>query len=211
MKPRRYILLFKFVTLFITGNSRTIQNLLGKTRTDKIYEKFFFDTTIYDAAVLSDLLIDIFHNHITKCVPIFLYDEEKYEYLHVIEELVKRLKAPIIHGWVQRYNNTSRWFLKHNLLEQTCCNYVLFLADVYNYKNMIGKRSVSNVILITNFSQWRVNEFLSSDKSREFINLLVVAPSIGARIKQKVTFAFLKFIPEIKNKITGALLRSLYS
>ncbi|XP_025831498.1 ionotropic receptor 21a [Agrilus planipennis] len=58
-----------------------------------------------------------------------------------------------------------------------CVNYVLFVYDIMKCKHLIGIQHTNKVVIVSSSSQWRVHEFLHSDISHSFVNVLVVTQS----------------------------------
>ena len=63
-------------------------------------------------------------------------------------------------------------------LDNNCKSYILFLSDPLMTRQVIGAQTESRVVLISRSTQWKLREFLSSEKSSNIVNLLVIGESL---------------------------------
>jgi hypothetical protein len=58
--------------------------------------------------------------------------------------------------------------------DMKCRDFLLFIRDLKTAEAVIGSHSISRVIVVSQASTWRVQEFLSSKISRNLVNILVI-------------------------------------
>lgn len=161
---------------------RALQKSHEKPKADKYMEVFFGKKMEFDQSQsLVSLLNMLSSKHLNNCTPIILYDNliEEHGKNLLLEQLFRELSKSLInfsHGQILKtYVIKNKVML--NSYENKCVSYILFMADVMKLANVIGEQNKNKVIVVAQSSQWRVHEFLASDYSQYFFNLLVISKS----------------------------------
>lgn len=169
-----------FVELSIESTAimkRALQKEHEKEQTVKWAEAFFgkFNEINYQLESLVALLHKI-TDHLDNCTVMILYDSSAQNIDEVIlQKLFKNFPLAYVHGHIDSKENIVKNLTR--AIGSKCVSYMLFLQDVMRIQKIIGKQIEYKVIIISRSSQWRVHEFLASDASRNFVNLLVVSKS----------------------------------
>lgn len=169
-----------FVELSIESTAitkRALQKEHEKEQTVKWAEAFFgkFNEINYQLESLVALLHKI-TDHLDNCTVMILYDSSAQNIDEVIlQKLFKNFPLAYVHGHIDSKENIVKNLRR--AIGSKCVSYMLFLQDVMRIQKIIGKQIEYKVIIISRSSQWRVHEFLASDSSRNFVNLLVISKS----------------------------------
>lgn len=163
------------------NHKRALQKSHEKPKADKYMETFFGKLIEFDQSQsLVSLLNMISKEYLDNCTPVILYDPlVENSALLLLEQLFRELSKSLIeftHGQI-----LATYVLKNQVMlksyENKCVSYVLFMVDVMKLGNVIGEQNKNKVIVVAQSSQWRVHEFLASEFSQNFINLLVISKS----------------------------------
>lgn len=171
------LLLTTYATHSITLDKRALQKSHEKTQSEKWSEVFFGKKTRYNQVPsLVALLTKIAEEYLSDCFTIILYDEviAKNDNL-LLQELLQKFPHDYHHGSITNHYKV----LEEDILKSSkkCVNYIVFMADVMRCVEVIGQQIDRKVVIVARSSQWRVHEFLSSEISHNFINLLVISKS----------------------------------
>ncbi|XP_073825938.1 ionotropic receptor 21a [Musca autumnalis] len=151
-----------------------------KPRRDVLASKFHLNLESRQTASLVLLIKKIATEYLSKCPPIIYYDSfvEQSESL-LLELLFKTLPFTYYHGEINsRYEALNRR-LKTSI-DSNCQSYILFLSDPLMTRSIIGPQPENRVLVISRSTQWKLKDFLSSEKSSNIVNLLVVGESLTA-------------------------------
>lgn len=122
------------------------------------------------------LLTKIAEEYLSDCFTIILYDEVVAESDNLLlQELLRKFPHEYRHGSITNHYDVQE---KDILTDsKKCVNYIMFMADVMRCVEVIGQQIDRKVVIVARSSQWRVHEFLSSEVSHNFVNLLVISKS----------------------------------
>lgn len=158
-------------------DKRALQKSHEKTQTEKWSEAFMGKKTHFNQVPsLVALLTKIAEEYLSDCFTIILYDEVVAENDNLLlQELLKKFPHEYRHGSITNHYEVQE---KEVLTaSKKCVNYIMFMADVMRCVEVIGKQIDRKVVIVARSSQWRVHEFLTSEVSHNFINLLVISKS----------------------------------
>lgn len=160
-----------------TFQKRALQKDHEKTQTEKWSEAFFGKKQHFNQVPsLVALLTKIADEYLSDCFTVILYDKVAAENEHqLLQELLKKFPHEYRHGSITNHYQVQ----EKDILQgsKKCINYIMFMADVMRCVEVIGQQIDRKVVIVPRSSQWRVHEFLASDISHNFINLLVIAKS----------------------------------
>ena len=114
-----------------------------------------------------ELLNYIAKRYLFQCISLILYDDFYEKQYHLLQALLSTYPLTYIHGKIS----------KQELMdppEMKCRDFLLFIRDLKTAEAVVGSHSISRVIVVSQASTWRVQEFLSSKLSRNLVNLLVI-------------------------------------
>nr|XP_015839670.1 PREDICTED: uncharacterized protein LOC660579 [Tribolium castaneum] len=158
-------------------DKRALQKSHEKSQLEKWEDKFLNRDPSFDqTASLVNLISKVALDELSGCSATILYDkftETSSDLL--LEKLFRTFPIPYLHGQI-----TDKYHMKVPKLQtsqDTCTGYILFLKDVMRSKDVVGPQTNNKVVLVSRSSQWRVYEFLASEQSQSFMNLLVIAKS----------------------------------
>jgi hypothetical protein len=114
-----------------------------------------------------ELLNHIAARYLFHCISLILYDDFYEKQYHLLQALFSTYPLTYIHGkiWKQELMDPP---------DMKCRDFLLFIKDLKTAEAVIGSHSISRVIVVSQASTWRVQEFLSSKISRNLVNLLVI-------------------------------------
>ena len=114
-----------------------------------------------------ELLNYIAKRYLFHCVSSILYDDFYEKQYHLLQALLSTYPLTYIHGKISTQGLMDRPDVK-------CRDFLLFIRDLKMAEAVIGGHSISRVIVVSQASTWRVQEFLSSKLSGNLVNLLVI-------------------------------------
>jgi len=114
-----------------------------------------------------ELLNHIATRYLVHCISLILYDDFYEKQYNLLQALLSTYPVTYIHGkiWKQELMDPP---------DMKCRDFLLFIKDLKTAEAVIGSHSISRVIVVSQASTWRVQEFLSSKLSRNLVNLLVI-------------------------------------
>ncbi|KDR16185.1 hypothetical protein L798_09600 [Zootermopsis nevadensis] len=125
------------------------------------------------------LLNYIAEQYLFNCISVILYDDFYENQFHLLRALLSTYPLAFFHGKVGKQGLTDP-------PDSRCRNFLLLVRDLKTTQAVVGGRSTSRVIVVTQASRWRVREFLSSRLSHNLVNLLVIGKqSQSNSIKQQ--------------------------
>jgi hypothetical protein len=116
---------------------------------------------------LIKLLNYIAERYLFHCISLILYDEFYEKQYHLLQALLSTYPLTYIHGKISKQELMDPPDMK-------CRDFLLFIKDLKTAEVVVGSHSISRVIVVSQASTWRVQEFLSSTLSRNLVNLLVI-------------------------------------
>ncbi|XP_061392925.1 ionotropic receptor 21a-like [Musca vetustissima] len=151
-----------------------------KPRRDVLASKFHLNLDNRQTVSLVSLVNKIATEYLSKCPPIIYYDNyvEQSESL-LLELLFKTFPFTYYHGEINNRYVAHNRRLK-NSIDSNCQSYILFLSDPLMTRSIIGPQTENRVLVISRSTQWKLKDFLSSEKSSNIVNLLVVGESLTA-------------------------------
>jgi hypothetical protein len=114
-----------------------------------------------------ELLNYIAKRYLFRCISLILYDDFYEKQYHLLQALLSTYPLTYIHGKISKQELMDPPDMK-------CRDFLLFIRDLKTAEAVIGSHSISRVIVVSQASTWRVQEFLSSKLSRNMVNLLVI-------------------------------------
>ena len=114
-----------------------------------------------------ELLNYIAKRYLYHCISLIFYDEFYEKQYHLLQALLSTYPLTYIHGKISKQELMDPPDMK-------CRDFLLFMRDLKTAEAVIGSHSISRVIVVSQASTWRVQEFLSSKLSRNLVNLLVI-------------------------------------
>lgn len=186
----KIFVIYCFVEIVIAKDEKQRWN--QKSQMKKFMETFLLKIDKDEESMaVANLLITIFNDYLTKCIPIILYNQENWlKNYDTLEILFKGINTSVIHGSFQEYNADIKAKFPNNRLETHCFSYIIFIDDLFNIKYIIGKQNMNKIVVVTQSSQWKVNKFLFSDESRSLINLLIISPSVETAFRGGVSKSY---------------------
>jgi len=118
-------------------------------------------------APVIELLNYIAKRYLYHCISLILYDEFYEKQYHLLQALLSTYPLTYIHGKISKQELMDPPDMK-------CRDFLLFIRDLKTAEAVIGSHSISRVIVVSQASTWRVQEFLSSKLSTNLVNLLVI-------------------------------------
>ncbi|XP_075152937.1 ionotropic receptor 21a [Haematobia irritans] len=149
-----------------------------KPHAEVLAAKFHLNTNSDQTNSLVALVNKIATEYLHKCPPVIYYDSyvEKSESL-LLELLFKTFPFTYYHGEIN-----SRYVARNKMLRQpidsNCKSFILFLSDPLLTRSIIGPQTENRVLVVSRSTQWKLKDFLSSEKSSNIVNLLVVGESL---------------------------------
>ncbi|KAJ4435709.1 hypothetical protein ANN_18325 [Periplaneta americana] len=107
------------------------------------------------------------------CITIIIYDDYYERQYHLINRLMNTYPLTYIHGKVLG-NQTLQNPELLDPLDTRCRDFLLLVKDINSAGAILGAHSISRVIILSQASNWRIQEFLSSPLSQNIINILVI-------------------------------------
>lgn len=164
-------------TLDSNLSKRALQKSHEKPRIQKLSNRFL-EPNVYSEdpdSSLINLLSKIANDYLYDCTTAILYDNytnnqdnvflrkffQQYPLIHVHEAIPENYYIPIGESFQ---------------LDNKCVHFIIFIKDVMRCQDIISKRS-EKVVVVAKSSQWRVQEYLTSEFSREIANLLIIVKS----------------------------------
>ncbi|XP_044742097.1 ionotropic receptor 21a [Chrysoperla carnea] len=136
---------------------------------------------------LVNLLLTISNQYLNACIPIILYDQNiQNQNVEMFDELFQQFPTTFYHGTVVNNTIQEKRLLIRNL--KYCRSFILFSTDIMNTPKIIPKQHSEYVIVVSQSSQWRIQEFLSTHISHVFVNLLVIGESFQNTQRSKDTY-----------------------
>lgn len=180
MLRNKTLLLAVLITCIIpsdTLNKRALQKSHEKTQIQKWSEAFFGKTQHFNQVPsLVALLTKIAKEYLSDCFTIILYDKIVAEGDDMLlQQLLINFPHDYRHGIITKHYKVQETEVLSG--SKKCVNYIMFMADVMRCIEVIGQQIDRRVVIVARSSQWRVHEFLSSEISHNFINLLVISKS----------------------------------
>lgn len=114
-----------------------------------------------------ELLNYIAKRYLFHCISLILYDDFYEKQYHLLQALLSTYPLTYIHGKISKQELMDPPDMK-------CRDFLLFIRDLKTAEAVVGIHSISRVIVVSQASTWRVQEFLSSKLSRNLVNLLVI-------------------------------------
>jgi hypothetical protein len=109
----------------------------------------------------------IAERYLYHCISVILYDDFYETQFHLLRALLSTYPLTYIHGKFGRQELTDP-------PDMRCRDFLLLLRDLKTTQAVVGDQTVSRVIVVSQASEWRVREFLSSRSSQNIVNLLVI-------------------------------------
>jgi len=114
-----------------------------------------------------ELLNYIAERYLFHCISLILYDDFYEKQYHLLKALFSTYPVTYIHGKISKQELMDPPDIK-------CRDFLLFIRDLKTAEAVIESHSISRVVVVSQASTWRIQEFLSSKLSRNFVNLLVI-------------------------------------
>ncbi|XP_037958822.1 ionotropic receptor 21a [Teleopsis dalmanni] len=152
-----------------------------RTRGEVLGTKFHMSLYNFDQTnSLVTLINKIAEEYLAKCPPVIYYDSfvKKSDGM-ILETLFKTLPMTFYHGEIDPHYKLLNPLLQRRL-DVNCKSYILFMSDPLMTRQIIGPQTESRVVLVARSSQWKLRDFLASEKSSNIENLLVVGESLTA-------------------------------
>ncbi|XP_013104186.2 ionotropic receptor 21a [Stomoxys calcitrans] len=150
-----------------------------KPHAEVLAGKFHLNTNNEQTNSLVALVNKIATEYLRKCPPVIYYDSfvEKSDSL-LLELLFKTFPFTYYHGEISsRYEARNKNLKLSN--DANCMSFILFLSDPLMTRSIIGPQTENRVLVVSRSTQWKLKDFLSSDKSSDIVNLLVVGQSLS--------------------------------
>lgn len=149
-----------------------------KPRAEVLATKFHLNVDYGQTNSLVALVNMIATEYLSKCPPVIYYDNymEQSESL-LLEILFKTFPFTYYHGEINSRNVARNRHLKNNI-DSNCKSYILFLSDPLMTRSIIGPQTENRVLVVSRSTQWKLKDFLSSEKSSNIVNLLVIGESL---------------------------------
>lgn len=156
---------------------RALQKSHEKSQSQKWMEAFLGRNLMFNQVPsLVNLLNRIALDYLQGCHTVILYDTQVEESDGLIlQTLLGNFPLEYSHGKItNKYRVASADILQSS---DKCISYIIFIGDVMRCVDVIGQQNQRKVIIVARSSQWRIHEFLNSELSRNFVNLLVMVKS----------------------------------
>ncbi|XP_066155389.1 ionotropic receptor 21a [Euwallacea fornicatus] len=125
---------------------------------------------------LINLLNKIAVKYLSDCTTAILYDNFTNAQEKVfLSKLFQQYPLIQVHGTIPTDYHIQIGELI-NQPDQKCVHFIIFVKDVMKCQDVVSKRS-EKVVIVAKSTQWRVQEYLNSEFSREIANLLVIVKS----------------------------------
>ncbi|XP_022915376.1 ionotropic receptor 21a [Onthophagus taurus] len=178
------VLAFLAATVECKTRKRALQKSHEKPQIDKWTDKILGKDFFNQDSTLANLISTVINNHLKDCVPIIIYDNHSRNKSSLLDQILKKSEISILHGQI-----SDDFTLKQRRLmdpqPNACKSYVLLLQDVIKTKDILKLKTSEKIVIVTSASQWRVNEFLYSELSRSFVNLLIISPTLDSLVNNE--------------------------
>ncbi|CAG9760372.1 unnamed protein product [Ceutorhynchus assimilis] len=191
-----YMLIFLFLTistlsqycdgLYTKFAKRALQKFHEKPRIQKL-SGFFLNQDSYSDdpdTSLIDLLTAVASNYLSDCSTAIFYDNyTETQDRGFLTNFFQHYPLAHVHGSIPEDHHIE------DSVDQSadkCVHYILFIKDVMRCQDIVSRRS-EKVVVVAKSSQWRVQEYLSSEHSQEIANLLIIVKSDKFLQKKKET------------------------
>lgn len=109
----------------------------------------------------------IAERYLYHCISVILYDDFYETKFHILRALLNTYPLSYIHGKVGRQELIDP-------PDMRCRDFLLLIRDLKATQAVVGDQTVNRVTVVSQASEWRVREFLSSRSSQNIVNLLVI-------------------------------------
>lgn len=176
------------LTITISCTEYTIDSNLSKRALQKSHEipriqklsNLFLEPDFYSEypsdSSLINLLSKIAMDYLYDCTTAILYDNYTNTQDHVfLRKFFQQYPLTHVHAAIPENYHIPIGELAFQL-DNKCVHFIIFIKDVMLCQDIISKRS-EKVVVVAKSSQWRVQEYLTSEFSREIANLLIIVKS----------------------------------
>lgn len=175
------------VTITISCTEYSIDSNLSKRALQKSHEKpriqklskLFLEPDFYSEdpdLSLINLLSKIANDYLYDCTTAILYDNYTNSQENVfLRKFFQQYPLTHVHAAIPEDYHIPIGELAFQL-DNKCVHFIIFIKDVMRCQDIVTKRS-ENVVVVAKSSQWRVQEYLTSEFSREIANLLIIVKS----------------------------------
>ena len=179
---------------------RALQKWHEKSQMVEKWKDSFLKNCDFDEADdLLDLINLIITAYLHECSHIILYDRH-YDDSNILRKLLNNYPYPVINVQINNKYRTKNT-LHTSFAGNGCKHYILFLIDTLKCNDILGNQISTNnkIIIITNSTQWRINEYLENDISRIYENILIISKSAKLLSHQKVRYIILTIFMSLIN------------
>lgn len=127
---------------------------------------------------LANLLKHVINEYFEDCALGVIYDSN-YEIIHPVDfhQYFADLKLTIMQDSVD-FSTSEKPRTKQS---EKCINYIVFLYNIQAIKRVLSQDNESKIIIVSSETPWEVEDFLKSQLSRVYKNLLVVTHSVSRK------------------------------
>ncbi|XP_069678184.1 uncharacterized protein Ir21a [Periplaneta americana] len=126
------------------------------------------------------------------CITIIIYDDYYERQYHLINRLMNTYPLTYIHGKVLG-NQTLQNPELLDPLDTRCRDFLLLVKDINSAGAILGAHSISRVIILSQASNWRIQEFLSSPLSQNIIHILVIGNNQNSYFQKQEVKKFVMY------------------
>ena len=148
--------------------------------TEKILENTFKNYS--DTYSINQLLLEIANQYLLKCSTVLFY---QHNFVFLVDSLLERYPNTFALGKISDNYKIINPQLYANIDNQ-CQNFIFFLHDIMEAYKVLMQRYHEKILIVTQSSQWKIYEFLSSTLSHRFVNLLVISMNDEATTRNQV-------------------------
>jgi hypothetical protein len=118
-------------------------------------------------APIVGLINYIAERYLYHCISVILYDDYYETQFHLLLALLSTYPLTYIHGKIGRQDLIDP-------PDMRCRDFLLFVRNLKTTENVLGRQSISRVVVVSQDTALRIREFLSSSSSQYLVNLLVI-------------------------------------
>ncbi|KAK6621468.1 hypothetical protein RUM44_001275 [Polyplax serrata] len=126
---------------------------------------------------LRGLVLYTAYKYLKGCVNVILYDrefEEQSRKLHFkLKDLFAAFPGDYVNGQISNDIKINDDFLVPQ--KNRCTHYLLFISNLGWTTKLVGRQTVSKVIVVTLSSRWKIEDYLQRADARKIINLLIIS------------------------------------
>lgn len=103
----------------------------------------------------------------------------------IMVQLFETFPVPMIHGYfttTETSVNVSHGLFIHH--EAKCFGFIILTQFLDSVTKLLGHQPMSKVVLISQSSNWQMDDYLKSKESQQIVNLLVIADPLLQRTFQ---------------------------